>query len=149
MRVAIVTARFNELVTNALLNGARSSLIRNGVSDENIDVAWVPGSFELPPAALRLATTARYDAVICIGTVIKGDTTHNEYVAGGATNGIARVGLDTGVPIVFGVLTTEHFEQDLGRAGGPVANKGAAAAETAIEMVNLYKQIDSEKSRLT
>jgi 6,7-dimethyl-8-ribityllumazine synthase len=149
MRVAIVTARFNELVTGALLNGARGSLIRNGVSEDDIDTVWVPGSFELAPTAQRFAQTGRYDAIICIGVVIRGDTAHFEYVANGTTNGISRVSLDTGVPIIFGVLTTENLEQALARAGGHVGNKGADAAQTAIEMVNLYRQIDSEKTRHT
>jgi 6,7-dimethyl-8-ribityllumazine synthase len=149
MRVAIVTARFNELVTNALLNGARGSLIRNGVSEDDIDTVSVPGSFELAPTALRLAQTGRYDAIICIGVVIRGDTAHFEYVANGTTNGISRVSLDTGVPVIFGVLTTENLEQALARAGGHIGNKGADAAQTAIEMVNLYRQLDGEKTRHT
>jgi 6,7-dimethyl-8-ribityllumazine synthase len=147
MRIAIVTARFNELVTTALLNGARGSLIRNGVSEDDIDTVWVPGSFELAPAAERFARTGRYDAIICLGTIIRGDTAHFEYVANGATSSIARVSLDTGLPVIFGVLTTENLDQALGRAGGHVGNKGADAAQTAIEMVNLYKQVETGNAR--
>ncbi len=145
MRLAIVVARYNDLVTGALLNGARSGLMRHGVGDGDIDVAHVPGSFELPLAAAKLAGTGRYDAVICLGTVVKGETSHDQYVAGNAAKGIGDVSLQCGKPVVFGVLTTDTLDQALARAGGHVGNKGYEAATTAIEMVNLLRDIEAGK----
>lgn len=147
LRIAIAVARYNDLVTNGLLAGARSGLERHGVSPDDIDIAWVPGSFELPLVADRLARTERYDAVICLGAVIRGETAHFDYVAGGAATGIGRVALDSSRPIIFGVLTVDTLDQALARAGGHVGNKGYEAATTAIEMVNLLRAIDAEPVR--
>ena len=137
----IVVARFNEAITTALLDGARAGLVRHGVSDESIDVAWVPGSLEIPLAASRLAQRADYAAVICLGAIIRGETAHFDYVAAGAAQGINRVALDTGVPMIFGVLTTDTVEQASARAGGKLGNKGYEAAETALEMCNLLRSL--------
>ncbi|MCS6801384.1 MAG: 6,7-dimethyl-8-ribityllumazine synthase [Chloroflexota bacterium] len=147
LRIAIAVARYNELVTKALLAGAREGLERHGVNPDDIDIAWVPGSFELPLAADRLARTERYDAVICLGAVIRGETAHFDYVAGGAATGIGRVALDSGRPIIFGVLTVDTLDQALARAGGHVGNKGYEAALAAIEMVNVLRAIDAEAAR--
>ena len=140
-RLAIVVSRFNDLVTKKLLDGAVDTLQRHGVDDVNIDVAWVPGAFEMPPVARRLATCGRYQAVICLGCVIRGETAHFDYVAGEAARGIQSVSNDTGVPVVFGVLTTDTVEQAMQRAGVKSGNKGADAALTAIEMMNLIKEL--------
>ena len=141
MRVAIVVARFNDAISRGLLDGAREGLTRLGVDPDAIDVAWTPGSFELPLVAKRLAELGRYDAVICLGAVIKGETTHDQYVAGNAAAGIARAGLDTGVPVVFGVLTTDTLEQAINRAGAKAGNKGFDAALTAVEMASLMRSL--------
>ncbi len=146
LRVAIVVARFNGLVTERLLEGAKSALLRQGVSEDAIEIAWVPGSFEIPLTAKTAASTGRYDAVICLGAVIRGDTDHYTYVAGSAASGIARVGIETGIPVIFGVLTTETLEQALDRAGGKDGNKGADAALAAIEMVNLLKSLTVDQT---
>lgn len=140
-RFAIVTARFNALVTEALLAGCRDAFVRHGVPDDRLDVAWVPGSFEIPLVARRLAETGRYAAVICLGCVIRGETGHYDHVAGQAAGGVMQAGLATGVPVIFGVLTTETVEQALNRAGLKSGNKGAEAAMAAIEMVNLLRRI--------
>jgi 6,7-dimethyl-8-ribityllumazine synthase len=140
-RFGIVVARFNESVTLALLEGARSGLIRHGVSEDSIDVTWVPGSLEIPLAAARLAQHGSYAAVICLGAIIRGETAHFDYVAAGAAQGINRVALDTGVPMIFGVLTTDTVEQATARAGGKLGNKGYEAAEAAIEMGNLLRAL--------
>jgi 6,7-dimethyl-8-ribityllumazine synthase len=142
-RFAIVAARFNALVTEALLAGCRDAFVRHGVPDDRLDVAWVPGSFEIPLVARRLAETGTYAAVICLGCVIRGETGHYDHVAGQAAGGVLRAGLDTGVPVIFGVLTTETVEQALNRAGLKSGNKGAEAALAAIEMVNLLGRIAS------
>ncbi|HWO94285.1 MAG TPA: 6,7-dimethyl-8-ribityllumazine synthase [Dehalococcoidia bacterium] len=142
LRLAIVVARFNALVTERLLEGAREGLRRHGVRDEDVDEAFVPGSFELPLAARKLAATGRYDAVICLGAVIRGETTHDQYISSQAAAGIQRVALDCAVPVVFGVLTPNTLEQAFDRAGGK-SNKGHEAAVTAIEMANLLRAIDS------
>jgi 6,7-dimethyl-8-ribityllumazine synthase len=139
LRVAIVVSRFNELVSRQLLEGARDSLRRHG-GDEPA-VAWVPGAFEIPLVAHRLASSGRYDAVICLGAVIRGATAHFDYVAGQCAAGVARVSLETGVPVSFGVLTTDTLEQALDRAGGKAGNKGADAALAAVEMASLLRQI--------
>jgi 6,7-dimethyl-8-ribityllumazine synthase len=141
-RVAIVASRFNRLVTDPLLAGAREELARHGVTDADVDVAWVPGSFELPLAAQRLAQTGRYAGVVAIGAVVRGATAHFEHVAGQAAAGLAAVARETGVPVAFGVLTTDTMEQALDRAGGKAGNKGAEAALTILEMAALLESID-------
>lgn len=141
-RFAIVASRFNAMVTEAMLAGCRDALIRHGVSDDRIDVAWVPGSFEIPLVARKLAASDRYAAVICLGCVIRGETSHYDHVAGQAAAGVMQAGLSTGVPVIFGILTTETVEQALNRAGLKSGNKGADAALAAIEMVNLLAQLD-------
>lgn len=142
LRFGIVVARFNELVTRMLLEGARDGLVRHGVARDAIDVAWVPGAFEIPLVAQRLAAGADYAAVICLGAIIRGETDHHDHVAAGVTSGIARVSLDTGVPTIFGILTTDTVEQALNRAGLKVGNKGYDAAVTAIEMASVLRQIE-------
>ena len=140
---AIVVSRFNEFITNKLLSGAIDALVRHGCKDKDITVAHVPGSFELPFTAKKMAETGSYDAVICLGCIIRGQTPHFEYVAAEATKGIAQVGLTTGVPITFGVITSDTLEQAVERAGSKAGNKGADAAISAIEMVNLAAQLKS------
>ncbi len=140
-RFALVAARFNQLVVDPLVGGALDGLRRHGVADEAIDLVRVPGSFEIPPVAQRLAASGRYAAVICLGAVIRGDTDHYDHVAGAAASGVAQAALATGVPVVFGVLTCDTLEQALNRAGAKAGNKGHDAAVTAIEMVNLLKQL--------
>jgi 6,7-dimethyl-8-ribityllumazine synthase len=142
-RFAIVAARFNGLVTEALLAGCRDAFIRHGVPADQIDVAWVPGSFEIPLVARRLAGSGRYSAVVCLGCVIRGETSHYDHVAGQAAAGVMQAGLATGVPVIFGILTTESVEQALNRAGLKSGNKGAEAALAAIEMVNLLARLES------
>jgi len=140
-RLAVVAARFNRLVTERLVQGALRALQEHGVDPDRIDLVWVPGSFELPLAAQRLAATHRYAAVVCLGCVIRGETDHYLYVAGEAARGLMEAGLRTGVPIVLGVLTTDTVEQALLRAGQGRANKGAEAAETALAMANLLARV--------
>ena len=142
LRFAIVVARFNEFITSRLLAGAMDALIRHGVQEQDIDVAWVPGSFEIPVVAKRLARSARYDAVLCLGAVIRGATPHFDYVAAEAAKGIAAAALETEVPVIFGVLTTDTIEQAIERAGTKAGNKGYDAALTAIEMANLLRAIE-------
>ena len=141
MKVGIVASRFNEIIVNKLLAGAVDGLVRHGVEEENITAAWVPGAFEIPVAAARMAKSQKYDAVICVGAVIRGDTTHYEYVCNEVSKGIAQVSLSTGVPIMFGVITTENIEQAIARAGSKSGNKGYDCALSAIETVNLLKQM--------
>jgi len=141
LRVAIAAARFNDFITERLLAGARDGLLRHGVDDASITVAWAPGAFELPLVAQRLATSGEYDAIICLGAVIRGATGHYEHVAGQCAAGIERVQLDTGVPVVFGVLTTENVEQAIERAGTKAVNKGFESAMAAIEMADLLRQL--------
>lgn len=141
LKVAIVVSRFNEFVTSKLLSGAQDALVRHGVNDNAIEVAWVPGSFEIPFAASRLAATKKFDAVICLGAVIRGQTPHWEFIAGEVAKGIAKIAMDTGVPTVFGVVTTDTLEQAIERAGAKSGNKGVDAAMSAIEMANLFKEI--------
>jgi 6,7-dimethyl-8-ribityllumazine synthase len=141
MRIAIAAARFNDLIVTRLVDGARDGLRRHGVADDAVDVAWVPGAFELPGVAAKLASSGRYDAVITLGAVIRGATGHYDLVAGQAAAGIARAGIDTGVPVVFAVLTTETVDQALERAGIKAGNKGFEAAATAIELVDLYRRL--------
>ena len=141
LRVAIACARFNDLVTERLLEGARDGLLRHGVDEASVSVIWVPGAFELPLVSLRAAQSGEYDAVIALGAVIRGETGHYEQVAGQCAAGLQRVQLDTGIPVVFGVLTTETVEQAVERAGTKLGNKGAEAAVTAIEMADLLRQL--------
>ncbi|MHB8574801.1 MAG: 6,7-dimethyl-8-ribityllumazine synthase [Dehalococcoidia bacterium] len=141
LAIAIVVGRFNDLVTERLLAGARSGLERHAVDPNRIDVAMVPGCFEIPGTAKLLAASGRYDAVICLGAVIRGSTPHFDYVAGQAASGILRAGLDTNVPIIFGVLTTDNVEQAMDRAGLKWGNKGNDAAISAIEMGSLYRML--------
>jgi 6,7-dimethyl-8-ribityllumazine synthase len=141
-RIAVVASRFNEFFTRELLAGARDCLARHGVPDEAVDVAWVPGGFELPQVAARLARGGRYGAVICLGCLIQGDTPHFQFIAAEVTKGIAQVGLETGVPVVFGVITAETLDQAIERAGTKAGNKGFDAALTALEMIDLYARVE-------
>ena len=141
MKVAIVASRFNEIIVNKLLGGAVDGLVRHGVEEENITAAWVPGAFEIPIVAQKLAQSKKYDAVICVGAVIRGDTTHYDYVCNEVSKGVAQVGLSTGVPVLFGIITTENIEQAIARAGSKAGNKGYDCALSAIEMVNLLDQM--------
>jgi len=141
---AVVVSRFNELVTKKLLAGAQEAFARYGVDPDRVDIVWVPGSFELPLAAKKLAETGRFDAVVCLGAVIRGETDHYKHIARQAADGIARAALDTGVPCLFGVLTTANIEQALERAGGKAGNKGYDAAQAAIEMANLLRSLRAD-----
>ncbi|HCP60398.1 MAG TPA: 6,7-dimethyl-8-ribityllumazine synthase [Dehalococcoidia bacterium] len=141
LKFGVVISRFNEFITGKLLDGAQDALLRHGVSEDDIDIAWVPGSFEIPLIARKLAETKRYDAVICLSAVVRGGTPHFEYIAAEVTKGIAKVGLDTGLPVVYGVITADTLEQAIERAGTKQGNKGFDAAVTAIEMANLVKSI--------
>lgn len=137
LNIAIVVSRFNEFVTGKLLEGAENALQRHGVKGENVDIVWVPGAFEIPLMAKKCAQSKKYDAVITLGAVIRGATSHFDYVCNGVSSGVTSAALDTGIPIVFGVLTTETIEQAIERSGTKAGNKGAEAAATAIEMANL------------
>jgi 6,7-dimethyl-8-ribityllumazine synthase len=139
LSIAIVVSRFNDLITRQLLAGAEDSLRRHGVEGERVDVAWVPGSFEIPLVARKLAESGRYQAVVCLGAVIRGETPHFEHVASQVSSGIARAGLETGVPLIFGIITADSLEEALERAGGKMGNKGHDAAVSAIEMANLMR----------
>ena len=141
MKIAIVVARFNEFITSKLLSGCIDCLIRHEAADEDLTVAWVPGAFEIPMAAKKLAESGKYDAVICLGAVIRGATPHFDYVCAEASKGIAQVSMQTGVPVAFGVLTTENIQQAVERAGTKAGNKGVDCAMTALEMVNLFKEM--------
>ena len=141
IKVGIVAARFNEFIVSKLVAGARDGLLRHDVKDEDIDLAWVPGAFEIPLAAQKLAQSGKYDAVICLGAVIRGSTSHYDLVCNEAAKGIAQVNLQTGVPVTFGVITTENIEQAIERAGTKAGNKGADAAIAALELANLLPQI--------
>jgi len=141
LRIAIAVSRFNGALSEELLTGAQDSLRRHGVADGDVDVARVPGAMELPMVAMKLARSGRYDAIICLGVVIRGSTPHFDYVAGQSASGIAQVALQTGVPTAFGVVTTENIEQAIERCGTKAGNKGADAAMTAIEMASLLKAI--------
>ncbi|MEK7832809.1 MAG: 6,7-dimethyl-8-ribityllumazine synthase [Acidobacteriota bacterium] len=142
LKLGIAVSRFNDAIGRELLRGAQDSLQRHGVAGEDIDVAWTPGAFELPLVAKRMAESGRYQAIVCLGVVIRGATTHYDFVAGQAAGGIASASLATGVPIIFGVLTTENIEQAVERAGTKAGNKGADAAMAAIEMANLLRSLD-------
>ena len=143
-RFALVAARFNQFIVDSLVSGARDALRRHGVADDAVDLAWVPGSFEIPLVAQRLAASKQYAAIVCLGAIIRGDTDHYDHVAGVAATGVAQAGLSTGVPVIFGVLTCDTVEQALNRAGIKAGNKGFEAALTAIEMANLLRQLQQE-----
>ena len=143
IKIGIVAARFNEFITAKLLGGALDALKRHDVSDENIDTAWVPGAFEIPLIASKMAKAGKYDAVICLGSVIRGSTSHYDYVCSEVSKGIANVSLSSDIPVMFGVLTTENIEQAIERAGSKAGNKGYDCAVSAIEMVNLIREIQS------
>ncbi|MCL2799799.1 MAG: 6,7-dimethyl-8-ribityllumazine synthase [Endomicrobia bacterium] len=140
-KFAIVVSRFNEFITNKLIGGAEDMLKRHGVADENISLVWVPGAFEIPSVAKKISESGKVDAVICLGCVIRGETPHFDYVSAEVSKGVASVGLQSKVPVIFGVLTTDTIEQAVERAGTKAGNKGADAAVNAIEMVSLYSQI--------
>jgi 6,7-dimethyl-8-ribityllumazine synthase len=141
LKFGIVVARFNELLSSRLLAGAQDALVRHGVAADDIDVAWVPGAFEIPMVAQKMATSGKYDAILALGVVIRGGTPHFEYVSAEVSKGVAKVGMDTGVPVLFGVITADTIEQAVERAGTKAGNKGWEAAEAAIEMANLVKSI--------
>ncbi|HIV17610.1 MAG TPA: 6,7-dimethyl-8-ribityllumazine synthase [Candidatus Alectryocaccobium stercorigallinarum] len=141
MKVGIVASRFNEIIVNKLLGGAVDGLVRHGVDEKNITAAWVPGAFELPLVAKKMALSGNYDAVICVGAVIRGDTSHYDLVCNETAKGIAQASLSTGVPVLFGIVTTENIEQAIARAGSKAGNKGYDCALSAIEMVNLISQL--------
>ena len=142
-KIGIVVARFNEFITSKLLDGALDGLSRHGVSGDDISVAWVPGAFEIPLIASKMAKSGKFDAVICLGAVIRGATSHYDYVCNEVSKGIAAVGLQTGLPVMFGVLTTENIEQAIERAGTKAGNKGYDCALGALEMIDLAKQIEA------
>ncbi|MGO0121758.1 6,7-dimethyl-8-ribityllumazine synthase [Desulfothermobacter acidiphilus] len=141
LKFALVVGRFNEFITQKLVGGALDALYRHGVAEADIVVAWVPGAFEIPLVARRLAASGKYDAVICLGTIIRGATPHFDYVAAEAAKGVARAALDTGVPVIFGIITADNLEQAIERAGSKAGNKGFSAAMSAIEMANLLRQL--------
>jgi 6,7-dimethyl-8-ribityllumazine synthase len=140
-KFGIVVARFNEFITAKLLGGAIDTLVRHGADENSVSVAWVPGAFEIPAIAKKLAQSKSYDAVICLGCVIKGDTPHFDYVAAEVSKGVAQIGLESQIPVIFGVLTTDSIEQAIERAGTKAGNKGSDAATSAIELISLYEQI--------
>ena len=141
IKIGIVASRFNEFITSKLLSGAMDGLLRHDVKEEDIHVAWVPGAFEIPLIASKMAKSGKYDAVICLGAVIRGATSHYDYVCNEVAKGIAMVSLESGVPVMFGILTTENIEQAIERAGTKAGNKGFDVATAAIEMVNLIKEL--------
>ena len=141
MKVGIVAARFNEFIVSKLVAGAQDALVRHDVKEEDIDLAWVPGAFEIPITAQKMAQSGKYDAVICVGAVIRGDTSHYDLVCNESAKGIAQIELATGIPVLFGIITTENIEQAIARAGSKAGNKGYDCALSAIEMVNLIKQL--------
>ena len=139
----IVVSRFNNFITKRLLDGSIDGLTRHGVRKDDIDVFWVPGSYEIPSAALKIAQSKKYNAVICLGAVIRGETPHFDYVASESAKGVTQVGLTTGIPVIYGIITTDTLEQAIDRAGAKTGNKGTEAALSAIEMVNLFDQIQT------
>ena len=141
LKFGLVISRFNEFITKKLLEGAQDALLRHGVNQEDIEIAWVPGTFEIPLIAKKLAQTKKYDAVICLGAVVRGGTPHFEYIAAEVTRSIGKIGLDTGLPIIYGVITADTIEQAIERAGTKMGNRGFEAAVNAIEMANLVKSI--------
>ena len=149
LKFAIVVSRFNEFITSKLLGGALDTLKRHETKEEDIDTVWVPGAFEIPLLAKTLASSGKYDAVICLGAVIRGSTTHYDYVCNEVSKGVAQVSLNTGVPTIFGVVTTENIEQAIERAGTKAGNKGSDAAVSAMEMANLMRKVSSEMQEPT
>ena len=143
IKIGIVAARFNEFIVSKLIAGARDALLRHDVKEEDIDLAWVPGAFEIPLIAKKMAESGKYDAVICLGAVIRGATSHYDYVCNEVSKGIGSVSLSSGVPVLFGVVTTENIEQAIERAGTKAGNKGYDSAMAAIEMVNLVRQVEA------
>lgn len=143
IKIGIVAARFNEFITSKLLSGAIDSLKRENVKEDDIDIAWVPGAFEIPLIASKMAKSRKYDAVICLGAVIRGSTSHYDYVCSEVSKGIAQISLDSEVPVMFGVLTTDTIEQAIERAGTKAGNKGSECAQGAIEMVNLIRALEA------
>ena len=143
IKIGIVVSRFNEFITSKLLSGAMDGLVRHDVQEKDIHVAWVPGAFEIPLIASKMAKSGKYDAVICLGAVIRGATSHYDYVCNEVSKGIAAVSLESGVPVMFGILTTENIEQAIERAGTKSGNKGYDCALGAIEMVNLIREIEN------
>jgi len=141
LKFGIVVSRFNEFITNKLLDGAEDALLRHDVSEDDIEIAWVPGAFEIPLVAKKLAQTGKYDAIICLGAVVRGETPHFEYVASEVSKGIARVSQETGIPVTYGIITADTLEQAIERAGTKAGNRGFDAATDAIEMANLLKNI--------
>ena len=141
LKIGIISSRFNDFITSKLVSGAEDCLKRHGVSDNDMSVAWVPGAFEVPIIAKRMATSGKYDAVICVGAVIRGATSHYDYVCNEVSKGIATVSLETGIPVLFGILTTDTIEQAIERAGTKAGNKGTDCAMSALEMINLIKNI--------
>lgn len=140
-KIALVASRFNELIVTKLIGGAKDACLRHGVKEEDLTLAWVPGAFEIPLVAKKLAKTGEYDAVVCLGAVIRGATSHYDYVCAEVSKGIAAAGMETGIPVLFGILTTDNIEQAVERAGTKAGNKGYDTACSAIEMVNLIKGI--------
>lgn len=149
LKVAIVVSRFNSFITSKLLDGALDALRRHKLMEKNISVAWVPGAFEIPLVAKKLASTKNFDAIICLGAVIRGETTHYDYICNEVSKGIAQVGLQSGVPVIFGVVTTENIQQAIERAGTKSGNKGFDAAISAMEMANLLKSLPTSNKRMT
>ena len=145
LRFAVVISRFNEFISSRLLGGAKDALLRHGVNDDSIDLTWVPGAFEIPLVAKKLAQTGSYAAVICLGAVIRGATPHFDYIAAEVAKGIAHASMETGVPVIFGVITADNLEQAIERAGTKAGNKGFDAAVTAIEMANLFKKLSDSR----
>ena len=143
LKFGVVISRFNEVITGRLLDGAKDAFLRHGVDEQDIDVAWTPGCLEIPLIVKKLAQTGKYNAVVCLGAVIRGGTPHSEYVAAEVNRGISRVGLDTGLPVIQGIITADTLEQAIERAGAKAGNRGFAAASSAIEMANLLKTIGS------
>ena len=141
IKIGIIASRFNEFITSKLVSGAKDCLTRHGVADDDISVAWVPGAFEIPVIAKKMAASGKYDAVICVGAVIRGATSHYDYVCNEVSKGIAAVSLETGLPVLFGILTTDTIEQAIERAGTKAGNKGTDCAMSALEMINLIKSI--------
>ncbi|MFH1258803.1 MAG: 6,7-dimethyl-8-ribityllumazine synthase [Elusimicrobiota bacterium] len=141
LKFGVVVSRFNEFITGKLLAGAMDTLLRHNAAENKIEIVWTPGSFEIPLAAQKMAESKKYDAIICLGAIIKGDTPHNDYIASEVAKGISQISLKTGLPVIFGVLTTDNIEQAIERAGTKAGNKGAEAAETAIELANLFAEM--------
>ncbi len=140
LKVGIVISRYNDFITSNLLEGSKDALIRHGVSEDDLEIAWVPGAFEIPMVAEKMVNTSKYDGVICLGAVIRGDTPHFEYVSSEVSKGIAKIGLDADIPVTFGILTTDTIEQAVERAGTKAGNKGFEAAVSMLEMANLFRE---------